>query len=387
MSFRSFSHRCVVTSVLGLIAGFGGTFVVAAPPAKLVVTELQDEPRRLPKDNVALFSATNPEIEFELAYLASIRAPDSLAGMKVSVVTPDGQTIALEPSADGTVRITNIIEGMHAIIAQSPQAIASIAFYAQAAAGDVEAALTRGDRTIDVPLMSRGRRANNELVEQYATVGDPGSVAPIQFDFQTNPRFDYTVRLTADGALLGTVISTADDNERPELVANTNLSLLKNGQRIRSTVCDELGRFQFSDVAPGVYGMVAVGPAGYSAFAFEAYAAAELVQGKLGASGFVSRAVQDAGGEMPVVMIPPPLLPQVVELLREFEENEEEMAEMEPVSPSSPFAGGSSGGGFGGGGGGGGLGGLAALAAIGAVLAGNNDDNAPPVFASPSVPN
>lgn len=381
------------------------TQVLAQGKQSLMVRIIQDEPMRLPKDNTALFSAKSPDIQIELQYLADIGAPDETL---LTLVTPDGQTQELASTGNGRFTLPNPISGLYAIVARSATAIATIPFYArnfdedEQGLGDFDDEFVDANDTIQVPVISNGRDSVDLLTEQYVSYRTPTSFPPLQYDFQVEVAHGYQVRLGADGSLPGQVIIGSDDPRNVDRVAGNNIFLLQDGVRIQNVVSDENGAFTFPNLTPGIYGVVATGPGGFTAFSFEALAAnafAEKEAEQLSKAGFVINNAMEPVDILPVVMIPPELVPYVLEILRE-------QAGLDAGFPlgadglGTPIAGGgipgAGPGGFGSGGGGGGFGGdltgLATLAGLAGLLSSDvfdDDDNAfnpVPVVVSPASP-
>ncbi len=79
----------------------------------------------------------------------------------------------------------------------------------------------------------------------------------------------YRLALGAGNTLTGQ-LATISDKGMVGAGAGNNVLVYRDGRLVYRTVSDDLGTFTIADVNPGVYGLVTVGPAGYSAFAFEA---------------------------------------------------------------------------------------------------------------------
>ncbi|MEM9644505.1 MAG: hypothetical protein AAF989_05890 [Planctomycetota bacterium] len=366
--------------------------VGAADPTQLVVTILQDEALRLPKDNTALFSARSRSIRLSVQYLAETGTPDT---SQLTLVTPNGQEEDLVADNDGNFTIPNPVAGIYAIVARTATtAIASVPFYAKQVEENILAdAMTESDSTIALPMIEDGREATEQLVEQYVSFRDPEPVDPIRFDFETDEPHGYQVRMTDQGTVNGRVILATGQGSRSGLLADNNLFLLRNGVRIQNTISDASGDFAFVDMTPGIYGIVATGPAGFTAFSFEVLPANALAQDdveldSMTDAGYVAKKAMAPTSILPVVMIPPELVPAVLRILRR--DRIGNVADFPVDGTSTPivnggvpsgYPGGSYGGGFGGGGGGG-FGGLAeigALAGFGAILAASDvfDDDDP----------
>ena len=95
--------------------------------------------------------------------------------------------------------------------------------------------------------------------------------------------------------------------------SRTRIVVLHKGAAVASTLCDPMGKWQVRGIRPGIHGLIAAGPAGYAAFAFET----------VGNDGFVRRDAGDtrlvmkldvpgkAAERLPVVLVPPPMVEAV----------------------------------------------------------------------------
>jgi len=205
----------------------------------------------------------------------------------------------------------------------------------------------------------------------------------------------YAVRLQRDGTLPGKVVVI--DRDLASNLRFAKLTFLRNNQVVARTDSNPSdGGFDVPNLNVGNYGVIASGPAGYSAFSFEVLPAtnpALIGEGVLGRP--VSLVQPDSNEKLYVFLSPPRFVPRIAEQCREvYGRPMTDGSGAQPVSGltvgnSAGLAGGGGGfggggfggGGFGGGGfggGGGGIGGLAAvggLIAVGAIVAANDDNN------------
>ncbi len=382
--FRFAGMLAVLSAVL-----VSSSVATAGETTQLVVKVLQDEAMRLPEDNTALFNARSPGIRLSVQYLADAGTPSET---QLTLVTPTGQEEDLIADADGNFSIPNPISGLYAVVARTAtSAIASIPFYArQVDVGDeLVGQVAESDNTVQLPVIPEGRGVVEQLAEQYVSYTDPNEeeIDPVRYDFETDELHGYQVRLTGDDRVLGRVIIASESARNRGLLADNNLFLLRNGVRMQNVISDASGDFVFSDMTPGVYGLVAAGPAGYTAFSFEvlpsnAFTQNENEASEISAAGFVLNKTKAPTSVLPVVMIPPELVPKVLEIQRRGFTDAATAFPADGIStplagggaagggPAGFGGGGFSGGGFGGGGGGfGGLGELLGLAGIGVALA------------------
>ncbi|MFK8110738.1 MAG: hypothetical protein AB8B91_00965, partial [Rubripirellula sp.] len=207
-------------------------------------------------------------------------------------------------------------------------------------------------------------------------------------------------------------------------VEGTRVALFRNGSLVASTTCDPFGRWEIDQLKPGTYGLVAAGAEGYAALAFELVPGNAIVRSGsertrlVSLQGELMDAVEDLEFDemalrseipaMPVVLVPPPYCPEVVQsMVKAYPSLRPQAVAAYSGGPlATPVGGGgvlpsgssaSFGGGFSGGsesvGGFGGIGGLGTLGVVGAAIAASdsNNNSAPfqivnPTPASASVP-
>jgi hypothetical protein len=143
-----------------------------------------------------------------------------------------------------------------------------------------------------------------------------GPMESIQSSVGVGRRFGYRVALDADGTLNGQVMTVAKPS-LPKNFEGTKIGIFSKGVRIASTTCDASGRFRVRGMRPGVYGLIAAGPQGYAAFAFEVIASDAVSAISHRPKFFVSRFAPPAR-LLPVVLVPPPFCPEVVKAITDF---------------------------------------------------------------------
>ncbi len=208
---------------------------------------------------------------------------------------------------------------------------------------------------------------------------------------------DYKVSLEADGSLHGNL-------SRPGLapvdsgVGGTNVILFANGREVARTQSNAEGHYQFADVKPGCYSIVANGVAGFAAVSVYATAAepAEKLSSTLGQNGvrFVSAVMQEGSGSGVNTELSSSGDTEIVEDFA-LEPVGGEIIDGPLAGPAPmgfPGGGGGMVGGGGAGGGGGILGGrfggialLGGLAGVAAAIATDDDDDDTPAIISPTV--
>ena len=282
---------------------FAAPNLSAQSPQRL--TALQDEPTvDLPRDLVARTLLSSRDLRLTVSSDARVR-----------VLNESGGTQAIRVAADGAREVLDLVEGWYTVIAETSQSLAAIPVYVKLEPNDIEDELTVDDKTIEVPMIENGRQNARDVAELFLPPGGEAVTVSDERKPAAGPRHEYSVRLTTDGRLLGQVITRSPDGGSMQLAANNDLVLLRDGQRIGQSRSDARGQFQFPGIAPGVYGIVAAGPAGYTAFAFEA-ASSATAQISSDGKRFVARQAETEE-RLPVVMIPQSMTDEMVEELRE----------------------------------------------------------------------
>ena len=235
--------------------------------------------------------------------------------------------------------------------------------------------------------------ANREEILGSITRGilptnNPGGELYGSGDYKLQPVNPYTVKLQKDGNLLGKIVVA--DRELAENLRYAKLTFLRNNQVVARTDSNPSnGSFYVAGLVPGLYGVIAAGPAGYSSFAFDILPSAKQVRMGNSISEKPVWFVQaDPIERLFVFLCPPKLVPKITDRIRQ--------AYGQPNVPSTttqPISGltmaGNGGGGFGGSGGFGGFGGLAAVAGlttVAAIIVSNDNNNAGNIVVSPITP-
>jgi len=220
-------------------------------------------------------------------------------------------------------------------------------------------------------------------------------------DYQLQNLNLHQVRLQSDGTLLGKVVFA--DRDLPEMLRYAKLTFIRNNEVVaRADSNNKDGGFIVDGLSAGIYGIIAAGPAGYSAFAFNVLPST----GEPGLPGAnvlskpVSFSQAEPAKKLYVFLVPPAVLEQVTGQVRETYSRPSDEPIVDNSLGTQPsvagygnlgggFGGGSYGGsgsGSGGGAGGGGFAGIAALGGIGAVLANDFGDSANNNVVSPITP-
>ena len=374
-----------------LLVLFSATAIHATPPHRIPVAAFfQDEQVAIPQDIVPRVLLSSRELRLKTS-----------SDVKLTVLNEFQEEETIETGPDGVPTVVGIARGWYTVIAHSLNGIAVIPLIVDVVPEDLEAEVGDDQAEVEIPLIPEGNSVAAAAGRFYlrddagADVDEVAVPDPETMQYRTQLRHDYRIRLTEDGKLLAQVIARSQDGQTVMKAANHNVILVKDGRRIGNEVSDEDGRVEFEDVLPGVYGIVAAGPGGYTAFAFEA-TDTRLVD-NMQRQGFV--AAQDVVEDvLPIVLVPPNFLAKTKEELDEADcpagqqpgqpgggsglQSPFTNLQTTPTSPTSPanYTGGGTGG----------FAGTAPAAGIipitVAVAAAINSDTSGVVIASPSIP-
>lgn len=422
---------------LCLCAALGAVIQVSADGAETNAATLQDQPRVLPEENAAFFAASDRRIRFQLMKLGDSPA-SLLAGTPVTVIDPRGRSTRLTADSKGVAILSNAAPGLHAVVAAGPagHVAVPVVLREQAAdenAGDLAGADIVADgglATVDLPLLDARPGAAMRVANSFLPPPTAGTLADIDRqrvrESEIGEGHNYRVRSAAGGRVAGRVYSLLRPDATNGSLNGTTLMVYRGNQVVARATTDEEGRFEFENLQPGVHGLIAAGPVGYAAFAFEVVEAQDVVR-SVSQKTLVTTSPKDANakahlasanqppagaGSLPVMVVPTPMVPGVLEAMRADADAPTPLeVGLGPVAPG--FAppggaiggamggpgggfGGGAGGGFGGGAGGGGTGagigaggllGLAGVAAAAAAASRGRSDRAPvPPVATPARP-
>ncbi|QDS89494.1 hypothetical protein EC9_36940 [Rosistilla ulvae] len=317
---------------------------------------------------------SNGEMQVQLVDLAAA-GRRAAVNLSVSVVGIDG-TVRQAIANDGGIATLQVPgEGWYSlVVADANQQKHGVLFVYANVAEAKSAPLV-----FPIASVSEGEVLRN--IRGY--LGNPeGPYAPLAgLDaYQISSGSFYQVQLAANGSLSGQVIAPLrEDRQGLGSLDSINVTILQGGTAIKRSTANAAGQFTVAGLQPGVYGVIAAGQLGYTAFSFEAVAA-PTVSAVQPVSMRTNAAV--VGSQLVCCLVPASMLNQTIDAVRNAYESTGGVANAAAGNGATP-AGGSSGmGGGGGGGGAGGLGALAGLAAAAAVLASDDDDG----VASPAAP-
>jgi uncharacterized membrane protein YgcG len=354
-------------------------------------TVFQGQDVDLPEDFIA--RVEDGKLKVILESLGAQGQRSVRSNLLVSLLDENGSKSIATTNASGIAEFANVrVDALHALLINDENFHAAIPVLSVSAETAIEKNLVSGD--VRVAPMPADRDA---ILASVASSSVPNAGVGTLLgagDFRPSTQTAYRVQLTKDGTLEGRVVIADRDLDRSQRYAN--ISIFSDRQTVaRATANAEDGSFGLPNLAAGVYGVIASGPAGYSAFEFEVLpAGSDFAMPKDPQNLPVSFQTPAAASKLYVFLIPPKLMVRV--------RDEITNAYGTTTLPSNMAAGSTGGfpggGGFGGGGGssmggGGGFGAGGALAIAGIIAAistsGNNQTtstNLPPVIVSPIVP-
>jgi uncharacterized membrane protein YgcG len=392
--------------LLACVVGFMSTMAVSAnaqsqpDEKKSAFVFAQSKDVELPEDFLVRVEGNKLQVALESLGIIDTRLPT--ANLLVRLLDSSGAEKTSTTNAQGIAEFNDVkSDELHAVVVANNKSHGVIPL--MTVSEQVAQAKGIVSTRLRLPIMETNQK------EIFASISrdiiprsDVGSSFYSLDDYSLQGLTLYRVRLQTDGNLMGRVIIA--DRELAENLRYAKLTIFRNNQVVART--DSLpsdGSFEISGLETGIHGVIAAGPAGYSAFAFDVLPP-KVAPGEVGETvpGLpVSFAEAKPSEKLYVFLVPPKLIDKVIDRVREginstTGENADQSLAGQPGMPGGfgggfgggglgggGFGGGSSGGGGGGFGGGGGLSGLAGLAGIAAVIA--NDSDSSSNIASPIV--
>jgi hypothetical protein len=398
----------IVFSRFGMLSLFVLACLAMQPSSQaqehLSATTVQDEPRKIPQDNIAFFNRADRKVRFQLVKMSAFQ-DQTLAGTKLTVIDSAGAEKIVVADKAGVAILEDAEPGLHALVVVGDEGHVAMPIALREEAPSNDSGASPMPSMVKLPVSNIDPRDALEFTTAYLPPLPTGSPEDIDSDLVFNgsavSNLQYRIRLTDEGILSGQVCSLLRDGLSTFGVGNTNLAIYRGNQLVARAVADETGKFSVPDMKAGYYGILAAGSAGYAAFGFEAFDATTLASSQGQSQTLVSTSTNSrslvnaqAGGSdvLPFVLVPPSMLPGILDAIRAagLQTVPDESAGVPGFgSPMSGIGGG--GGGFGAAGGGlGGAGALGLLAAGGAAAAiiasdNDNENNFIPPVVSPST--
>ena len=398
-----------------LLAGFAVTTlsfpIVSSADDHLVKNrfiKMQSQDVELPEDFMVRVDGN--KLQVSLVSLGAIDAQMSTSSMLVRLLNARGEEQEATTNAQGIAEFRDVQpDELHALLVADEKAHAAIPVMPLSAKNASMRGVNAKDFRLPVmpankqEIMSAIVRGTTPSSNQTGVLSEQDSELYAVSDYKLRAINPYSVRLQKDGRLLGKVVVA--DRDLEDKLRFAKLTFLQNNQVIARTDSNPVdGSFDIASMQPGMYGLIASGPAGYSSFSFEVLPStiSPLIgNGALGRP--VSIGQTETNEKLYVFLCPPKFVPKINEYCREAYGKPSDAAGATAgsgipgsgaglASSGMAGAGGFGGGGFGGGGfggggfggggfgggAGGGLGGLlgvGGLIAVGAIVASNDNNN------------
>ncbi len=395
------SHRLALKLLMPAIVCSGwfallSADVFAESASQVRFTAMQSQQVQLPEDFFVRVDSGRLEVALDTAGAIDTAGPRS--NLLVHLINAAGLDRTATTNAQGIAEFDNVKADEHyAVVVATDAMHAAVPVIALSA----ETAKSKGisNASLRLPVTTPNKQevlaALNRDIPPTAfdARGELFNVA----DYRTETLSSYRVQLQADGSMLGRVVVL--DRDLADALRYAKLHFLRNNLVVYEADSDPVdGGFSLQGVTPGKYDVIAAGPAGYAAFAFEVLAGEEVAPAPVVPPqerpvAFYQPPV--GADRLCVCLIPPRMLGTTSRVIRDV------YVDPSATPVGNPMAGGyggyggfgGAGGGFGGGAGGGaggmmggGLGaGLAGLAAMAAIVASDNDGNNNNAVVSPIV--
>ena len=387
---NAFAVGITLTSVSSLCAVLNDDEKVT-DPLFVSFVNIQGQEIELPEDFMVRVDGNKMQVA--LVSIGAISPQMSTSSLLVRLLNSNGQEKEAMTDIRGIATFADVQpDELHALLVVDEKAHAAVPLLTVSTQNATLRNIS--SKQVSLPLMPVNREEIlGSITRGILPTNNPGGELYGSGDYKLQPVNPYTVRLQKDGNLLGKIVVA--DRELAENLRYAKLTFLRNNQVVARTDSNPSdGSFNVAGLVPGLYGVIAAGPAGYSSFAFDVLPSAKQVRMGNSISGKPVSLVQaDPNERLFVFLCPPKLVPKITDRIREaYGQPNVPPTTTQPVSGltmAGNGGGGFGGGGFGGGGfGGGGFGGLAAIAGlttVGAIAASNGNNSANNVV-SPITP-
>ena len=229
------------------------------------------------------------------------RQPAAVRDVEIALVQKDRVVQRLRPNRDGQFKSRGLDTGVYDLIASGPDGYTAFAFQLLPAVienmiPEEEGPLMQVPNELKIDTLvvpPRDAVALGEITNIYVpkAMGPTDLAEPPRdqlpdgvLTLENNPGMDeeegavapgttmrwHRVKLQSDGRVVGRMRRLHPRSGRSLHVTQARVFLLQNNRVVANRSVDALGVFWFTNVAPGVYSVVAIEASGFSAFGFEA---------------------------------------------------------------------------------------------------------------------
>ena len=376
-----FAAGLTFISVSGLCSISAGDEKVT-DPLLVSVVNIQGQDIELPEDFMVRVDGNKMQVA--LVSMGAISPQMSKSNLLVRLLNSNGQEKEAMTNMQGIATFTDVQpDELHAVVVVDEKAHVAVPLLTVSTQNAIKRKIST--KPVRLPLIPANREEMlNSIARGLLPSSDLGGELYGVSDYKLQAVNPYSVRLQKDGNMLGRIIVA--DRDLAENLRYAKLTFLRDNQVVARTDSNPSdGSFNVVGLKPGVYGVIAAGPAGYSSFAFNILPAEKPARLGEGISGKPVSFVQTDPSEslaipsdrLFVFLCPPTLVPIISDRIRQaYGQPNDASTSTQPVSGLT-MAGNGGGGSSGGGGSGGGIGGIAAIAGLATVgvIAASNDSN------------
>ncbi len=278
-----------------------------------VANVLQGEDIDLPQEFVARLDDGKLKVALDTLGIPSF-VDSARANLIVRLIGMDGTNVQARTNAEGVAEFAGVTPDiLHAVVVNDQVAHAAIPVMPiSAETADAESITSD---TIKIPVLGTSRE---EILKNVAAYTSPNRSieSPFGRTFGVDRigpiRGVYTVRMSVDGLVSGRIV--VPDTGAESSLRFANITILQGNQVIAQTTSNTTdGVFSLVNMRPGSYGLIAAGPAGYAAYAFEVLPNAAPLTSIINGQRLIAANV--VAEELIVFMVPPELADQVTETI------------------------------------------------------------------------